>query len=292
MKKLALIPLMAMFASQAAAEDVNRTIDADRDGDIHISNVAGSIAVEGWDRDAVRVTGTLGRNVDELIFERSGDSVKIKVKLPKRGGRGGDANLTISVPHRSSLDIGTVSASIDVQDVHGEQSLHSVSGNIDTEFSGEDVDAEAVSGTVEIRGDGSDGDVDAGSVSGNVKIYGVSGDVTAEVVSGNVLVEGSSIEDAELSTVNGTLKFRGELRRNGDFNAETVNGAVNVKFQSDLSAEIMIDSLNGAIRNCFGPEPRRTSKYGPGKELNFVHGDGDGDIEISTVNGSITLCKE
>ena len=35
--------------------------------------------VEGWDRGAVRVTGEIGRNVEELIVERNGDSVTTTV---------------------------------------------------------------------------------------------------------------------------------------------------------------------------------------------------------------------
>ena len=292
MKKYVLVVLLMAVAVPAYAEEVDQTLDADSDAEVRISNIAGSVVVEGWDRDAVQVTGTLGPKVDKLIFESDGDDVLIKVKVPRRGGRGIDANLEIRVPHGSSLDVGTVSAGIDVEDVHGEQSLNSVSGHIDTVFSGEDVSADSVSGAVEIRGNGADGEVDASSVSGSVKIYDTAGDVSAAVVSGNVLIEGGSFEDAELSTVNGRLKFRGSLREGGDFGAEAVNGSVDVEFAGALSAEIVIDSLNGSIRNCFGPEPRRTSKYGPGKELNFTEGDGDGEIEISTVNGSITLCKK
>ncbi len=292
MKKYALIVLVAFLSLPANAEEIDRTLDAHPKGEVYISNVAGSIAVEGWDRDEIRVTGTLGRNVEELITERDGDEFLIKVKLPKRGGRGADANLHIRVPHGSSVDVGTVSANIDVEGVHGEQNLSSVSGNIDTTFSGDDVSAESVSGTVEVRGDGASGEIEATSVSGSVKIYDASGEVAAEVVSGNVTVEGGSFEDAVLSTVNGRLKFRGALQKGGDFNAETVNGSVDIVFDGEVSADIYVETLNGSIRNCFGPDPRRTSKYGPGKELHFTAGDGDGDIEISTVNGGISLCKK
>ena len=297
MKKLTAIALVAFLSLPANAEEVDRRLDADSDGEVYVSNVAGSVTVEGWDRNEVHVTGTLGKNVKEFITERDGDEVVIKVKVKKSSGmfggwNKGDTDLHIRVPHGSSIDVSTVSAEIDVEGVHGEQSLETVSGSIDTTFSGEDVDAGSVSGTVEIRGDGSDGEVEGSSVSGSVKIYNTSGDVSADVVSGNVVIEGGSFDDAVLSTVNGRLKFRGELRDGGELNAETVNGSVDVVLDGDVSAEVYIETLNGSIRNCFGPEPRRTSKYGPGKELSFTEGGGDGDIEISTVNGGISLCKK
>ena len=73
---------------------------------------------------------------------------------------------------------------------------------------------------------------------------------------------------------------------------ETVNGSVDVEFVGDVSARINIETFNGGIRNCFGPKAERTSKYAPGWELDFTEGDGDGRVDISTMNGRVTLCKK
>lgn len=291
MKKLLVTTIALAFATQASAEEVSRTLEADSDGHVHVSNIAGSVTVRGWSRDTVEVTGTLGRNVKELITERDGDEIIIKVKVPRNGGRGIDSELTINVPKDSSLDIGTVSANIDVNDVTGEQSLASVSGNVETNFFGSDLSGESVSGDVEVRGNNDTGEVDANSVSGNVVVFRVSGDVSAESVSGNVTVDEGNFDDAHVSTVNGTAVFRGVLLKGGDLYVETVNGKANVEVGDNVSAEINVETLNGRIRNCFGPEPKRVSKYGPGWELSFTQGDGDGDIRIETVNGSVSLCK-
>lgn len=291
MNKLLVVTIAAAFASTAFAEDVNRTLDADPDGHVHVSNIAGSVTVRGWSRDTVEVTGTLGRNVKELITERDGDEIVIKVKVPRNGGRGIDSELTISVPQGSSIDVGTVSADIDVSDVGGEQSLQSVSGNVETQFSGEDVSAESVSGDVDIRGDNASGEVDARSVSGNVVVFRASGEVDAESVSGNVTVNEGSFTDADIQTVNGRLIFRGVLQKGGNLDIETVNGSVDAEVGDNVSAKIDIETLNGRIRNCFGPDPKRVSKYGPGWELSFTQGGGDGRIRIETVNGGVSLCN-
>ena len=290
--KTLLATLAIAFALPAVAESVNRTLDADADGEVHVSNISGSIKVEGWDRSVVEVTGTIGSKVEELITERDGDEILIKVKLPKRGGRDTDAHLVIRVPEHSSLDVGTVSAGIEVSGVHGDQDLQSVSGNIETEAFGADVQAEAVSGNVEIRGDNSDGDVEASSVSGNVRVETVSGDIEAESVSGRVQVEGGSFEDADVSSVSGSVRFEGELRSDARLSVETVNGTAEVELIGDVSARFDIETLNGRIRNCFGPKPQRVSKYGPGWELSFSEGDGGAHVEMSTINGGIELCKK
>ena len=292
MKKLIAITLSFLLVMPVMAEEVDETLDAAPDGQVDISNIAGSITVTGWSRDAVEVTGTLGRNVEELIFERKKDKVTVKVKVPRHGGRGIDSDLHINVPQNSSIDVSAVSADIDVTDVLGEQRLHTVSGDVSTESAGNDVEAESVSGDVEVDGDKSDTETNASTVSGDVTLFRVSGTVSAESVTGRVIVDEGSFSRADLNVVNGELLFQAGLRKGGKLSAETVNGAVDVELVGDVSAKIDVSTVNGRIRNCFGPEPERTSKYAPGWSLRFTEGDGDGRVDISTVNGGVKLCRK
>jgi len=292
MNRLITIILACLLATTVFAEDVNRKIDASRDGHINVSNISGSVTVNGWTRNEVEVTGTLGRNVEELIVERDGDDILVKVKVPKDSGRGIDSDLRISVPQNSSIDIGTVSADIDVTTVTGEQSLHTVSGDVTTEFTGANLTAASVSGDVEVSGDSADGEIEANTVSGDVTLFRVGGEVVGESVSGDVIVDEGSFTRAALSTVNGEVVFQGELREDGRLSIETVNGSVDVDFVGDVSARFEVDTFNGGIRNCFGPKAERASKYTPGWELEFTQGDGDGRVEISTMNGGVNICKK
>ena len=291
MKRLTVIVLGLLLATTAAAEEVNRKMDASPDGYVHISNISGRVSVAGWSRDEVEVTGEIGPKVEELLFERSGDRITIKVKVPRRSSRGIESQLHIRVPERSSIDVGTVSADIEVSGVRGEQKLEAVSGDIDTECDGADVTAGTVSGDVSIRGNGKDAETHAASVSGDVGLYQLAGDVFAESVSGDLLIEDGSFDRASFNVVNGDIIFRSELRSGGKLKAETVNGEVDLEFEGDISGQIEIDTFNGDIDNCFGPKPRRTSKYAPGMELSFTEGNGDARVTISTVNGDISICK-
>lgn len=296
MKKITAAALFGLAMSFSAPPvfggEVDINVDASPDVHVDISIVSGSITVDSWSRESVEVTGSIGRNVKDIQVIPYGDRVKIKLEAPHKSGRGIDADLHIKMPKQGSLDVGTVSADIEVSEVFGEQSLHSVSGDIVTEFSGEDIDAESVSGEIEIAGDNSEGDVEASSVSGDVTLYRVSGDVTVETVTGNLVVDEGAFDRADLDSVNGRVQFLGQLKDDGRLYVETINGSVEVELEGKVSAKIAVETLNGSIRNCFGPKPVRTSKYGPGKELEFVEGNGDGRIDISTLNGGINLCRE
>ena len=291
MKKLTAIALAILFAAPIAAQEVDRTLDAASDGAVQVSNIAGSVTVEGWSRNEVNVQGTLGRNVEELIFERDGDRVLVKVKVPKRGGRGIDSDLRISVPRGSSIDVATVSADIDVTAVQGEQKLEAVSGDITSEAFEANVHAGTVSGDVQVRGKGKNTETRGTTVSGDVILYGMAGEVSAESVSGDVVIEGGSFDRAKFNTVNGDIEFEAELRSDGRLSAETVNGEVDLQFEGDVSGRFDVDTFNGDIDNCFGPEPERTSKYAPGQELSFQEGSGDARINVSTMNGDISICR-
>lgn len=292
MKKLVTVILTLMLAAAVQAKEVNRTVDAAADGHVDISNIAGSVTVNGWNRSVVEVTGTLGRNVEELIVERDGDKVRIKVKVPRNSGRSIDSDLHINVPKKSSIDVGTVSAEIDVTDVGGTQSLHTVSGDITTEFAGGRLKAESVSGDVQVSGNNADGDVTASTVSGDVTVFRVSGEVSAESVSGDVTIDEGSLDRAELETVNGDIQFEANLRNKGRLSIDTVNGDLDLLFTGEVSANFDVDTFNGSIRNCFGPKPVRTSKYAPGLELEFTQGGGSARVAISTLNGDVNICKK
>lgn len=295
MKRLLFISAGLLLAASVNAEEINETLDAAADGTVEIYNTSGVVTVEGWSRDAVEVTGTLGEEVDEFIFKRKGDTVVVKVKPIKgknSGGRSTSSFITVRAPQKSSIDVATISAEIDVQGVEGEQELQSVSGGISTTAFGADVEAETVSGSIDIAGSNVDTDTELTTVSGSISARDMAGTIDLESVNGWLEVGGGSFSDAALQTVNGRIEFNANLRDGGDLDIETVNGKVVVEFVGSLSADIDVNTFTGGIRNCFGPKPERTSKYAPGWELGFTEGDGDGSVSIATLNGGVTLCKE
>ena len=296
MKRISILGLTCLLAAPAIAEDVDMTLNAAAEGNVVISNISGSITVSGWSRSQVEVTGTLGRNVEKLIFERDGDEITIKVKVPGNNGHshghGYDSDLDIRVPQNSSVDIGTISADIDVTEVNGDQDLSSVSGDITTESTGAVVEVEAVSGDVEIEGDNAAGETRVSTVSGDVALDRLAGELSVDTVSGNIDVDSGSFVRAEFNTVSGDIEYQAGLDKGGRLDVETVTGGVDIEFSGDVSARFDIDVFNGEIRNCFGPEAERTSKYLPGWELEFTMGSGDGRVDISTVNGDVSICSD
>lgn len=293
MNKTIFAVLGLTLASPVIAEEINQTLDADPNGRVIVTNLSGSVEVSGWDRNQVEVTGELGDDVDEFIFERDGRQVLVKVKVPERswGRKKVSSELVIRVPAGSALEVATVSADIDVSGVNGEQDLQSVSGDITSEAFEADVDAETVSGDVELRGNGTAGDWELSSVSGDINARDLSGTIDAESVSGDIEILNGAFTRVSSETVNGDMDLGLSLRDGGKLDAESVNGSIDIRFQGDVSARFDIETFNGRIRNCFGPKPKRADKYAPGWELSFTEGGGNSRVSVTTLNGSIDICK-
>src|SRR5215469_17146627 len=97
-----LAPLLMLVASAAVCassdRDFDRTVAAQPQGVVDISNVAGSIDVRGWDRAEVAVHAEVGDGVERVDVNTEGGRTIIKVVLPHNSGRHGEATLHVQIP--------------------------------------------------------------------------------------------------------------------------------------------------------------------------------------------------
>ncbi|MEX2496611.1 MAG: DUF4097 family beta strand repeat-containing protein [Woeseia sp.] len=288
--------LPALLFSLANAEPVSRKLDAAPSGLVTVDNTSGTIAVRGWSRNEVEVTADLGRDVEELVFERNGSSIIIRVEARQRRNHSRiSSDLVVRVPQDSSVNATGVSTDVDIRGVRGELRLTSISGDIVSDIFAADVGVETVSGDLRAEGAvgrGAKAKTRFNSVSGDIDIENLSGEINANTVSGDIAITGGSFERVNAQTTSGDVDFRSALIGNGRMDIETINGDLDVVFTGDVSATFDIETFNGDIRNCFGPEPERTSRYTPGSQLKFTEAGGAGRVTVRTLNGDLRLCRD
>jgi len=292
MKHVLSLVVSALLAHAAAAETLERQAEAPPRGEVEIVNVSGEVRVIGWDRAQVQLRAELTGEVETVEFERDGDRTSIQVKWPRGRQHGGTADLTVHVPRQSTLMVNTVSASQRIENVSGEQRLQSVSGEIRTQVWGEDLDAKNVSGAIVVRGHGTRASIRATNVSGSITLDEVAGELDLNTVNGQIDVRGASVARAHLKSTNGETRLSGALAKGARIDAEAINGSILLDLRGPLDAEFNIETFNGSIDNCFGPEPQRTSKYAPGSALRFKEGQGSARVRLKTLNGMIELCRK
>lgn len=286
----ALFLALAFTATTAwAGTPIDEIADAHPQGDVEISNVSGEIQVRGWDREQVKVTGTLGEGSKRLVFDTDGRRTLVKVEIPHKSRHVGSSDLFVSVPAGSRVTVAGVSSDIDVRGVRGALRIQSVSGEIEAEVFDEDVEAKTVSGDFEIRGHGEPALLTLTTVSGDGRVDNIRGELVVQSVTGSLDIQSSDLERARLRTTNGDIDLRTGLADGARFDMEAINGDLRLDILGEVNAEFDIETFNGSINNSFGPDAVRTSKYAPGRELRFTHGDGDARIRIKTLNGGITL---
>jgi DUF4097 and DUF4098 domain-containing protein YvlB len=280
-------------ATAVGATPVDREIDADPRGGLEVRNLSGSVEVTGWNRRTVQVTGTLADNVERLDLRAVGERIVVEVIL-RDGSRSHDAGTTlkISAPQGHDLDVDTVSASIRVRGLEGEQRLSSVSGSIDTEGFTTDVDLRSVSGDVTARGGGRDAVTRASAVSGSIRLTGLAGQIEAEAVSGSVEVVADALRRTMLTSISGGVVLRGALTDDARVEIASTSGRVDLLFRGGASAEYDLTSFSGAIRSCFGPPVTQASNSGPQRRQRFREGVSNARVHANTMSGGINLCRE
>jgi DUF4097 and DUF4098 domain-containing protein YvlB len=292
MKRACLLVAAVLLTPLAHADErIERRAPADPDGEVTVLNVAGKLRIEGWDRAEVEVTGTLGRGVERLEFTTDGNRTEIRVELPKGNDRGGSADLEIRIPAASSLSTNTVSADQTIENVRGLQRLQAVSGDVATESWAEEIEIRTVSGDVRLQGHGEPALASVTTVSGDARLDDVAGEVAINTVTGDFEVDSGVLTRGRMRTTNGDLDLTATLAPDGRLDIETINGDLTVDFEGPLGAEFDIETFNGDIDNCFGPDPVRTSKFAPGRELRFREGDGKARVRIKSLNGGIRFCR-
>jgi DUF4097 and DUF4098 domain-containing protein YvlB len=291
-KVLLAASLTLLLVQAAAAESVDRKLDAPGDAIVTIQNTAGSLDIRGWSRNEVEVKGELGRDVEELVFERNGKDIRIEVRAPRKNNNRISSDLEIRVPEGSSVNVSGVSTDIDMADVRGDIRLSVVSGDVTVRGFESDIEVETVSGDVDAEGRGQESDARFNTVSGDIDVQNISGAVSMTSVSGDLAVIDGAFERAKFNTTSGDIVYHSGLGGNGRLDIDTVNGDLDIRFRGDISARFDIETFNGDIRNCFGPEPVRTSRYTPGRELSFTEGGGASRVTIKTLNGDVTLCRK
>jgi DUF4097 and DUF4098 domain-containing protein YvlB len=287
--------LLALFAAAIpafAGTPVNKTVAASANGRVQVSSIAGSIKVTAWNRNEIHISGTLSRDAERLAVENTSGGVSIRVVLPEHtSGNMEGSDLVIQVPAASRLEVHTVSADIDADGLTGSSvRLESVSGNVALVSKSADIDATAISGDVGVSGSAQNAQVAARSISGKVHIENVNGNLRAGSTSGDIELAGeNSLQGAKLDTTSGDIRFAAALGAGGDYEFHSVSGNVALSLPKVPAANFDVSSFSGDIDTNFGPQPRRTSEFGPGKEWHYQSGSGDVDIRIRTLSGDIRI---
>ena len=127
-------------------------------------------------------------------------------------------------------------------------------------------------------------------VNGSIEASGLDSPIDAATVNGHINISTSSY--AQAKTVNGSIRVSMGSSTWPDNRLEfaSVNGAIDVTVPKSTSAHVHLKTLNGAIHSNISLE-RNDGVFGIMHRAEGVIGSGRGDLQFTTVNGSISLAK-
>lgn len=288
--------IAALPGLASAGEKIKRTLEVGSAPEVHVINARGDIDVRGEGSGEVRVDAKLVDAVERLDIKEKGDVIYIEVVYKKKkrnsGWNSGGTTLYVQVPTDTTLHAKGVSSDLDIQNVRGRLYLTTVSGDIDTESWTDKLKVSTTSGDIDVVGNDVDGYNSLETVSGDIDMSGLRGELRASTVSGGIDASDCMFNSVSVGNTSGDIDLSDSLSASADVDAESVSGDISMSMQSGWAGRVDVKTLNGSIDNCFGPKPQRVSRYGPGRTLNFEHGDGSGRIQIETLNGDIDICTD
>ncbi len=290
---LALAAIAATFAlGNADARTFQEQVSADPHGEVDVSNVAGTIEINGWDKPQVAVTAEVASDTQQVKVTTDHGRTSVRVTSGPGGWFAGEGavRLEVRVPRQSELNVSGVSASITSRGIDGAQHLQTVSGEIDAELGSGNDEVKSVSGDVRLRGSGRSGALRVTSVSGKVSVTNAAGELEATTVSGPLDAQLASARSVRLHTTSGRIELTARLARGGTIEAESVSGEEKIDASAESGYAYELRTFSGDIENCFGQQSERTSEYGPGWRLDGSRGAGDGRVRLKSLSGPLSLC--
>ncbi len=133
-----LLLVTTLSVSNAFAQQrVSKRYPAGKKVRIELKNISGTIIVESWNRDEIKLSATLESPKANLVPRQTKDSLIVDVMADNRGrGDVGDINFKLQVPINSSVDLETKRGQITVTNIRGESVRAHVSLEGDIELSG------------------------------------------------------------------------------------------------------------------------------------------------------------
>jgi hypothetical protein len=236
----------------------------------------GRVAIQAWDRDAVRVVGTPAgvaavTSVGNLVRVRPG------------GERGGNTELRISVPRWMAVRVQGNQVDVSVRGTEADVAVETVLGDVVVEGGSGRITVRAIQGRVSLRGPR--GRVEVTTL-GGIEVEDAVGELVLETTNGAIRMQRIRSSLARASTVNGSVSYDGTINDDGRYSFTTHNGSITVAVPAAANATVSASTFNGAFEAEFPVQLTGTTRD---RQIHFNLGSGGGRIELESFNGEIRL---
>ena len=286
-------------------------------GSFSLSNVAGKIMVNSWDKEEVKMIATKSISswgvgdpeelLDKIKIEITSkpESLRINTHFPQFSWvRNARVDYEVWIPREVNVRLSSVSGIIQMKSHLNRIFANTVSGKIKLDDIKGNVEVKTTSGNTivnDVQGDfiwsSTSGELDMANLVGDLDLHTVSGDISgsevngeikANSVSGGINLRNSQGNLAYLRTTSGNIRAELEaINSTSDMSLSTISGDIILYLPADAAFYLDINTISGDINTRFevlidGSDERK---------LQGTVGGGGINININTVSGDISLRK-
>src|SRR5215216_7430222 len=115
----ALLAMSSLSFSIQAQQQLSKRYPAGKNVRIELKNISGTIVVESWNKDEIRLSATIESKRAHVVPRQIDESLVVDVMSDNRGmGDVGDVNFKLQVPVNSSVDLETRRGNISVANIN------------------------------------------------------------------------------------------------------------------------------------------------------------------------------
>ncbi|MDX1622882.1 MAG: DUF4097 family beta strand repeat-containing protein [Gemmatimonadota bacterium] len=279
---MTVVALLSPATVAAQTTTVDTLISVRPDGRLELHNGDGTVEIDVWNRDRVRLRARRDEPVP-IRIEKKG--VALVVRSPRQMERDAEIDYALTVPASMDLAIHGARSPVTVRGTAGRVEVHTTNGAVEVRGGRERVEVHTINGRVRISG--TRGRVKVVGVNGPVTIRDMAGEaVTVNLVNGAVTLDEIDGGAVEAVTVNGRIRFQGVVRSEGSYQLNAHNGGIVFEIPEGTSARVHVSTFNGSFRTEFPV----TIEDGPhGRRFDFTLGAGEARVELTSFNGTIEL---
>jgi putative adhesin len=251
---------------------------------VKVWNSAGTVRLVGWDKDSIVMRGRVPKS-RHTLFTGTDSAMKVGVE-PKWGDTDtARADLVIYLPRRATVSAKSIIGDIIASDVSGW--FYSVSGNIRIAGSVSSATVESMSGNLDLAV--ATPWIKAQTGNGHLLLRGAAQDADLSTVSGTLSIASSAVLRGQFSSVSGEIQYAATPAPTGIFEFSNHSGGVDLLLPASTSASLALSSISGAIANGFTRvRPVATAPHA----VRITLGNGEAQVTVRTFKGIIRLRPE
>jgi Putative adhesin len=266
--------------ADAAGQHVERHFAVQGRPVVVIQNIAdGRIEVKSWKNPEVVVSGARSSDKISIDMEQAGDRIDVITAVIDSAAQSPDtqANLQLTVPEETELQLKTQTGLIYVEQVTGDMTLESVAG---------DIHLKEVSGYIIVTTTG-----------GSLVCTQCAGKLKFDSVSGSAQILQPGLTNVNLHTTTGNILFDGDFVRTGLYSMKSGKGLVEVRFSGNDSFDLNAQTATGTVDNqaaaYLKPDSHGVKHLASRftKGLIGTVGQGLAKVELSSYSGTIRILK-